>query len=194
MDLGCGNSCSSASPATQYKIIWQFELWKSGCYKPLSNSKFHLEDVWQTCVCSQPVRKWYSTLNSCWHSAGQKSPEMVDEGEQSCELCCWAHYGGMLLLFMVSQEFNCESDTQIHLSFSTVRAGCHWDHGNLNCRGCAVISCLNLMNLLTQSCSFQIQAARQCRYLLAEQLSPCHLNGWGEGTRLCIWEAAALVK
>lgn len=44
---------------------------------------------------------------------------------------------------------------QTNLTFSTDRAGCQWDHVNLNCRGYAVISCLNLMNLLTQSYSFQ---------------------------------------
>lgn len=90
---------------------------------------------------------------------------------------------------MASQELNCKSDRQFHLSFSTVRAGCQRDHGNLNCRGYAVILHLNLMNILTQRYSFQIQATRQCRCLLAGQFNHCHLlrarlltlNGWGKG-------------
>lgn len=188
-------SCFSSWPTKGPLAIWALEI----RLKSLPNSKFHLEDDWQICVCSQTARKWYWTLNSCWNSAGQKCPQMVDEGEQNCGLCCWAHYGGMLLLLIANQEFNCKSDRQMQLSFSTVRTGCQWDHGNLNCRGYAVILCLNQMNLLTQKYSFQIQATRQCRCLLVGQFNHCHLptarllplNSWGKGIH-CAFEKVLL--
>lgn len=121
---------------------------------------FHLDD--DCCVCPQPVRRRrHSTLNFRWNSAGQKCPEMVDEDEQCCGLCCWACSEVLLLELMICQEFNCNSYRHIHLSFSTAIAGRQWGHGNLKCRGYAVIFYLNLMNLLTQSHCVQIKATRQ---------------------------------
>lgn len=124
---------------------------------------------------------------------------MVDEGEQSCGLCCWACSGVQLLQLTICQEFSCSSYRHIHLSSSTARAGCLWGHGNLTCRGCAVIFYLNQMNLLTQSYYVQIKATWQYRCLLEGQCNHSHLsvarllilNGWWNRAQLHIWEGAA---
>lgn len=90
---------------------------------------------------------------------------------------------------------------QFHLNFSTVRAGCQWDHGNLNCRGCALILCLNLMNLLTQSNSFEIQPSRAVsagtgavQPLTSNRRQTAYLEQLVKGNQTCTWEGAALVK
>lgn len=76
--------------------------------KHFPTQSFHLEDVWKpVSACHQPVRRRYSTLSSCWNSAGQNCLEMVDEGEQGCGLCCWARSQVLLLQLMVYLELNC---------------------------------------------------------------------------------------
>lgn len=203
MDLGCGNSCSTASPASQYRVIWQSELKRPGFYKTLPNSKFHLDNVWQTCVCSQPARKRYSTLNSCWNSAGQKCPEMVDEGEKSCGLCCWAHCGGDASTAYGKSSTASQTDKSIwvlaQLELDASETMATWIAE-------AMLSfCVWIWWTYWPSKKATVlksRQPRQCRCLLAGQFNHCCLptarmlssNGWGNGTRLCVWEGAALVK
>lgn len=130
------------------------------------------------CICHQPLRR-HSTVNYCWNSAGQTCPEVADvfagEGEQTCGLRCWGHSGVPPLWLRISQEFNCDSDRHIHVSFSTAIAGCQWGHGDLSWRGFAVILYLNLMNLLIQSYCVQTKATRQRACVLEGQFNHCYL-------------------
>ena len=152
-DLARGNSPHTAPPDNPYRVIWQFGHWGPDLYRAFPKSKFPLRGILiACCVWLQPVRRRrYSTRNSCWNSAGQTCPEMVDEGEQSCGLCCWACSTGLLLHLMTCQEFSYNSYRLIHLSSSIARAGCQWGHANRKYRGYAVILYLKLMCLQTQS-------------------------------------------